>query len=407
MTVRNIYNTAPYCGDPPMTLGRLFRRDSGGGVPALFKGRDVHWSFNTRVAIRAACDLLQLTAGDEVLAPAYNCGSELDPLIHAGLFVTLYPMGRDAVADPDVIAARITPRTRAIYVTHYFGFLQPRLDEIRTLCDARGLRLIEDCALSLLSGKRPAEGRTGDVSVFCLYKFFPVLAGGALVINAADLDRADPFGRAPPWRRVAKDLARSALAGTLGVERARATLARLRGRARENAAMSTSSDGARPDIPAHYYFDPDLRGSRISFFASRPIRAFDTSETIAARRINWRVFQQLLHDVPGAKPLFNGLPPDTCPLSMPVLVANRDQIATGLQARGIAATPWWAGFNRHLDWSGQADASYLKDNVLSLPLHQFLGTDHISYIVASLQEVMRAGGSDRRSYGAMRLNPHV
>ena len=148
MAIQDIDNTAPYCGDPPMKAARLFTRHRNGGVPRLFEGRDVRWSFNARVAIRAACDLLQLTPGDEVLAPAYNCGSELDPLIHAGLTVTLYPVGRDGVADPEQIAAQITSCTRAVYVTHYFGFLQPHLDDIRALCDARGLRLIEDCALT-------------------------------------------------------------------------------------------------------------------------------------------------------------------------------------------------------------------------------------------------------------------
>lgn len=391
MAVQSIDSTVPYCGDPPMTVERLFKRDSGGGVPALFDGRDVRWSFNARVGIRAACDVLQFISGDEVLAPAYNCGSELDPLIHAGLEVTLYPVGRNAVADPEVIGARITPRTRAVYVTHYFGFLQPYLDDIRALCDAHGLRLIEDCALSLLSGVRPADGRTGDVSIFCLYKFFPVLDGGALVINAADLDQSNLFRRAPPWRRVAKSLARSALEGTLGAERARAALARLRGRTPGSLPPPMPLDGERPDIPAHYYFDPNLRDARISLFASRPMRAFNVSSAIAVRRKNYQVFLRLLGDVPGVEPLFDGLPPGACPLSMPVLVADRNRIATELQSRGIPATPWWAGYNRHLNWSGQTDAIYLKNHVLSLPLHQFLGADHINYMVAVLYKVMRGG----------------
>jgi len=393
MTVQDIDTAVPYCGDPPMKVGPLFSRDRNGGVPALFDGRDVHWSFNARVAIRAACDLLGLKTGDEVLAPAYNCGSELDPLFHAGLTVTLYPVGRDGVADPERIAARITPRTRAIYVTHYFGFLQPELDGIRALCDARGLRLIEDCALSLLSGVRPAEGRVGDVAVFCLYKFFPVLGGGALVINATDLDRSDPFRRAPPWRRVTKDLARSALKGTLGTERTRAALARLRRPLRKGAPNAALPEAERPDIPAHYYFDPALQDARISLFAARPIHAFDTTAAIAARRANWQRFQPLLADMPGAEPLFAALPPEVCPLSMPVLVADRNRIAAELQARGIAATPWWAGYNRRLNWAGLTDAAYLKDHVLSLPLHQFLGAEHVNHIVRTLRDVMLPGRS--------------
>ena len=101
--------TPPDCTAPGLSLGSLISRDPQGGLPALFAGRRVSYSFNTRVAIRHACDLLRLNPGDEVLVPAYNCGSELDPLLDAGLTLRLYPVGRDARIDPAQIAALITP----------------------------------------------------------------------------------------------------------------------------------------------------------------------------------------------------------------------------------------------------------------------------------------------------------
>jgi dTDP-4-amino-4,6-dideoxygalactose transaminase len=94
-----------------------------GGALALFSGRRVSYSFNTRVAIRKACDILGLRPGDEVLAPAFNCGSELDPLLDAGLAVRLYGVDRQAMVEPEAIARLIGPRTRAVYLTHYFGAL--------------------------------------------------------------------------------------------------------------------------------------------------------------------------------------------------------------------------------------------------------------------------------------------
>ena len=48
-------------------------------------GRRAASSFNTRTAIWRAVTMLGLTPGDEVLAPAWNCGSELDPLLRRGL----------------------------------------------------------------------------------------------------------------------------------------------------------------------------------------------------------------------------------------------------------------------------------------------------------------------------------
>ena len=381
---------APYCGDPPMTLGRMFARDPAGGVPALFGGRRVAWSFSTRVAIRQACDLLNLGAGDEVLAPAYNCGSELDPLLHAGATVTLYPVDRRTEIDPEEVARRITSRTRAVYLTHYFGVLQPATAAIRALCDERGLLLIEDCALSLLSGV-PAEGRAGDVAVFCFYKFFPVLRGGALVINNGDIGREARFDRPPPNAVVGRQLLRSGLAAALGKHRAGALSGRLRRRAGPPVPPERDGTGL-PDIPAHYYFDPRLRGARISRFAAQPLRAFDVAGAIAARKSNYRIWLGHLADMPEATPLFPDMPDSACPLCMPVLVAGRDAVAARLAARGVAATPWWAGYNRRLDWHGFADAHHLKDNVLSLPAHQFLGAEHVAHMAAELREALRATG---------------
>ena len=249
----------PDCSDLAMRIGLRTRPDSAGGVPALFAGRRVGYCFNARVAIRTGVGMLGLAPGDEVLVPAYNCGSEIDPLLHAGLTVSLYPVSMDGGVDPEMVAAQIGPRTRAIYLTHYFGFLNPAASALRALCDARDLRLIEDCALSLLSGEHPAEGRWGDIAVFCFYKFLPVLAGGALAINASDVAGTPSFERPPPAGVVARRVARAGLAAGLGRGRSTAILRRLR----PPAADPIVAEGLA-DMPGHYYFDPALQGARIS-----------------------------------------------------------------------------------------------------------------------------------------------
>ena len=378
-----------YCGDMKGRLRDLARRDPAGGIMALFAGRRVHYSYSTRVAIRKACDVLGLGPGDEILVPAYNCGSEVDPLRDAGLAVRLYPLDRNLRIDPGKLERMIGPRTRAIYLTHFFGFLHPDAARLRALCDRRGLWLIEDCALSLLSGDRPAEGRTGDVAVFCFHKFFPVLAGGALVLNNSKLTSRPSFGGRAPARRTLRHLARMGLSSVMGADGSAAALRRMRrGAARGMPAGAQAP--TRPDVPAHYYFDPGLRDAPISFFASRPLRAFDVAGTIAARRRNYRLYLEALAGIPGIRPLFAELPDTACPVVMPVLVENRDALVAALTARGIAATPWWAGYNRHLDWSGCEDACHLKDHVLSLPLHQYLAPEAIEHIAHELRGLAAA-----------------
>ena len=352
-------NPAPYCGDLAMAFDLRPQRDAAGGVTPLFAGRRVNYSFNTRVAIRKAVDLLGLKPGDEVLAPAYNCGSELDPLRHAGLSIRLYPITAATGIDPNQLESMIGPRTRAIYMTHYFGFLQPETGTIRNLCDEHGLHLIEDCALSLLSGDAPAEGRAGDISVFCFYKFFPVLAGGALVINSDKITTGAAFARPAPGKVVGKRLLRASLSAALGPAGAAGLLRRIKGD--KDADLSQDvQDQLQPDMPEHYYFDRRLRDARMSAITMRALAGFDVAATIAARRANYLRLLDGMVGVPGLAPIYPELPASAVPLSMPMRVtaadgkvaqARRNAVVRALQADGVAATSWWAGYNRHLDFS--------------------------------------------------------
>ena len=139
------------CLDPPMGAASLVIRDRAGGVFGWFDERTLFPSVNTRAAIFKACGLLSLGQGDEILAPAYNCGSEIDPLLRSGATVSLYRVDRNTNIDLADIERRITGRTKAIYVTHYFGFPQPQIMALKALCERGGIFLIEDCALALFS----------------------------------------------------------------------------------------------------------------------------------------------------------------------------------------------------------------------------------------------------------------
>ena len=357
---------------------------------ALFSGRRVSWAFNTRIAIRASVDLLGLSPGDEVLAPAYHCGSEVDPLLHAGLKVTLFPVAQDFVVRPEDIEARITPATRAVYVIHYFGWLQPHMQALRTLCDARGLRLMEDCALSLLSGDQPAEGHWGDVAFFCAYKFLPVLGGGALVVNAPDLPDPPHFSLPVAGGEERRFAVRRLLAATGGLGVLRGLKRRLRPGQEALRGTEGRADSTGQDIPAGYYFDERLMGRAISAATARAVRRSDPGAIIAARRANWCLLRDLVSDIPRAGLLFADLPDTVCPLSLPVLIPDRDRIAGRLQAQGEDVTPWWSGFHRGLDWGDAGDAISLKNGVLALPVAQGLQPPALERLAARLSAALSA-----------------
>ena len=134
-----------------------------------------------RVAIARALEMMGLAPGDRVLVPAYHCASMIDPLAWTSAEPVFYRIKADLMVDEADLETKIDPRTRAVMVTHYFGFPQ-NLERIRDLCDRHGLFLIEDCAHSLYGSVngRPI-GSVGDFAITSLTKFLPVSEGGALV----------------------------------------------------------------------------------------------------------------------------------------------------------------------------------------------------------------------------------
>lgn len=72
----------------------------------------------------------------------------------------------------------LSDKTQAIFAIHEFGFLHPRIKELRAIADERGIPLIEDCAYGWSTD---GAGLTGDFIIYSLTKEFPVQFGGLLV----------------------------------------------------------------------------------------------------------------------------------------------------------------------------------------------------------------------------------
>ena len=132
---------------------------------------------------------LRLAPGETVLVPDYHNGNEVQAIRAAGVTVRFYRIGRNLEVDLEHLTRSRGPRAPAsLFVIHYFGWPQP-VKELLALCEAHGMLLVEDCALSLLSETlgRPL-GSFGRYATFCLYKTLPVPNGGVLVANDGGLD---------------------------------------------------------------------------------------------------------------------------------------------------------------------------------------------------------------------------
>jgi dTDP-4-amino-4,6-dideoxygalactose transaminase len=96
----------------------------------------------------------------------------------------------------------------------------------------------------------------------------------------------------------------------------------------------------------------------------------------------------MLSDPKDFKILYADLPEGVCPLSFPVIISNRDELILKLRQLSIDAVAWWKGYHKGLKWDEFPEARFLKDNVLTLPVHQDLSDEDINYIGKNFLQVI-------------------
>ena len=150
------------------------------------------------VAIHSAMAGLQMA----LMAGGVGEGDEVicDAIVPFGAYAALYLHARPVFADVDAatfnidpasIRARLTPRTKAIVVTHLFG-LPACMHDIMTIAAEHQLVVVEDCAHALFAER---EGRlcgtfgTAGVFSFQQSKHLTTGDGGLLLTNDAYVDQ--------------------------------------------------------------------------------------------------------------------------------------------------------------------------------------------------------------------------
>jgi dTDP-4-amino-4,6-dideoxygalactose transaminase len=136
-------------------------------------------------ALLTALAGLGVGPGDEVIVPGYTFIASLSSIVYSRAIPVLAEVDRTFNLDPEDVKAKITPRTKAIMAVHMMGN-PARLDELRSIADARGLLLVEDCcqAFGATYKGRPVGsiGHAGAFS-FNVYKTITSGDGGMVVTN--------------------------------------------------------------------------------------------------------------------------------------------------------------------------------------------------------------------------------
>lgn len=185
--------------------------DHAGGFMDQFR-EDFSRAMGAKHSIAAATAMLLMHAipgaidagaGDEIIC---------DPVVQfhaiACLHNNIIPVWADVRADnflmdPESVEKKITKRTKAIWVTHLFGY-SAEVDKLREIADRHGIYLLEDCAHCVLGEYKGKKlGTWGHIGTFSFnsYKQLSTGEGGMAITDddrlAAELNKRIIFGESP------------------------------------------------------------------------------------------------------------------------------------------------------------------------------------------------------------------
>ena len=139
-------------------------------------------------AVHTALAALDMEPGDEVITSPITDMGALTPILYQGaipVFADVDPA--TCMIDAGTVAACLSPRTRAVVVTHLFGNPAP-LGPVLELARHHNVAVIEDCAQAYLARHRGRlVGTLGTVGCFSLQQGKHVTTGeGGLVVTDDD-----------------------------------------------------------------------------------------------------------------------------------------------------------------------------------------------------------------------------
>jgi dTDP-4-amino-4,6-dideoxygalactose transaminase len=303
-------------------------------------------------------------AGDEVIVPSYTFAATAAAVLYCGgtpVFADVRGE-HDLSIDPDHVASLITPRTKAVACVHFAGYAAP-VGELRELCDAHDLALVEDVAHAPSAtpvGSSRKLGTWGAAGCFSFFsnKVLPSGEGGLLATGDEAIAAR------------ARSLRSHAMTSV--------TWERHRGHAESYDIV---------DVGFNYRLDEP----RAALLLSRLPRL---EEEIEARRRLTRRYRELLAGVPGVVVPYSGeeVATSSCYV-MPVLVdaERRDDVRIALRERhGVQTSLFYPPVHRFTAYRERFPGVRLPRTEaiaareITIPLFAHMTDDQQDRVVAAL-----------------------
>lgn len=128
---------------------------------------------------------MKIGPGDEVIVPAYTWMATATCVLAAGAIPVFADIDETLMLDPEDVAAKLTPQTKAVIPVHLVG--RPcNMERLLEVTRPHGVRLLEDCCQAdggSYHGRR--VGSWGDAGAFSFNDFKIITSGegGAFVTN--------------------------------------------------------------------------------------------------------------------------------------------------------------------------------------------------------------------------------
>jgi perosamine synthetase len=147
-------------------------------------------------ALHGAAFAAGLSPGDEAITSPMTFAATANCVLYQGAVPVFADVSADTLnLDPEQVAARITPRTKAILPVDYAGH-PADLAPILQVAEARGLVVIEDACHAL--GAEYQERRVGSIAHMTVFSFHPVkhiTTGEGGMVTTADPGLAETLRR--------------------------------------------------------------------------------------------------------------------------------------------------------------------------------------------------------------------
>jgi dTDP-4-amino-4,6-dideoxygalactose transaminase len=319
----------------------------------------------------AALHLAHLAAGigpgDEVIVPAFTFVASATAARYVGAEPVLCDVRSplDFNIDPEDVAKRITPRTKAVVAVHFCGYAADVL-ALRSLCDAHGLTLIEDCAQAIGARLPGGAGMVGTVGELGAFSFF---SKKQLCVGEGGMVATD--------------------------DEALATRVRL---LRSHALTSSTWDRHRGHDPAY-----DITDIGYNFRLDEPRAALGLSrlgrleESIEKRRASVRLYREKLAGLDGLElPFDDDAVERGSHFAFPVLLtdrATRDRFRDALKDGGIQTT-WYPALHAFTEYErltpdgGLPNALEAAERHCALPLSSSMSEDEVDIVVEAVKEFL-------------------